>query len=177
MNLSLSLSASHNLELRPELHVGNYLLPLCRIVGLMNKKGEITADEVRDAIADFRSKHPSEELSDRVYDVYKPEIKTPKQAVAYWTRSVNTAPVRVASLCLNREVYGDDRDVLMAAMTVVNNLISLYSKTLPLLESQAHTKRGRIALAKAKSLCDTLITASYDSNREFIDSIGKEEKK
>src|SRR3989344_15498 len=117
MNLGLSLSMGQGLELRHEL--GYYLLPVCRIVGLMKKKGSITKLEVVGAIDDFRKKHGYDSLASRVDGIYTPEINTPKQAVAYWIRSVSDSPAHIASLCLEEDVSRGDSDVVEASMIVI----------------------------------------------------------
>lgn len=142
-------------------------LPLCKIVGLLYSKGKLDKEHLREAINDFHLKHGST-LSYKVQSLYNVQSidRSPGRCISYWLK-INKNSVQVVSWGLEKDVFLGDEDVLNASLIASINLLSLYARSLPLLESKSSSERGAKALEKARSLVEK-VKVSFNENKEEI---------
>ena len=162
MKMGLSLHPSLKIDL-PSFR------PLCHIVNLLGGQGNIEAEDVKLAIADYKAKHPEGGLAYRVEGLFQPDLQTPSQAVAYWLRSVNPSAIKVAALCLEDQVSESDPDVLQAALTTILHTLELYRDSRSLLVQRRESVRGKRALEKANELYELMKKATITSDKSYLE--------
>ena len=158
------------LQQSPEIGISIERRSLCRIVNLLASKGEISASDVYFALKDYYEKHPNGGLADRIEDLYVKELNTPNQAVAYWTRNINQNGIKIASLCLEKQVSESNTDALEAALIVIHNVLELYKNSKLLLVQKAETARGKNALEKATSVY-AMINPTFRTNYAYLQEV------
>ena len=124
-------------------------LPLCEIVPLLEGEIPYSKPEVKEALADFYSKHSS--LTPRV-DGNFPNLETPRQKIAYWSSIVNPHPAIISSYCLDPAVSEDKQDTVQAALKYFQQLVDFVSVSKDVLISAKETNRGSKAHATAGRL-------------------------